>query len=619
MGEKLLDDYPDSVWYKPMTTKIGDYFAGSGQLEKALEIYNKFLKNNKKSKKYPVVLLKKGSALEAMGKKGEAKTIYRSVWLKYPCSEVAGDAFINLARVGGLGGITQSELKKRIDTLYKANCYNTALKAISEMPALLGTTKAQLSMRDELDFIRAKCYYKKRKYKKAEEIFDSLIKNRGRLPSTISYNLLVYWQAKTFDKLEKDNQAILAYLMVYNSNPKSTLADDTLYLAARTFDEIKDYDNAIFYYKKYLKNYSHSRRVRDVLWYIGWIYYVRGDYEVAETYFARMAKNYKKKREYPQYLYWQARALEEQFEIEEAEAIYRTLIKKYHYTYYNYQAIERLKGMGFLVTIKPRASEFDPNFWTPGIFHYTKFTSDERITSHLQKAMELMAMNMDHLSTKELDLVVDRCVGDPELLIEVARLLRYSGNYYTPVVIANRHFKHYLAEYKPGENDLYWQMKYPEAYKSEVERLCAENDLEPAFIYSVMRAESLFQAGVYSWAGAVGLMQIMPSTGKEIANNMGIEDFEVKDLLSYKTNLEFGVYYLKGLMKVNDNDKVISLCGYNAGPGNARKWKRNADPEMEMDEFIENIPYSETRGYVKRILGFYSIYRSLYEGENIIE
>ena len=162
-------------------------------------------------------------------------------------------------------------------------------------------------------------------------------------------------------------------------------------------------------------------------------------------------------------------------------------------------------------------------------------------------------------------------------------------------------------------------MKYPEAYKGEVVKLCRENDLTPAFIYSVMRAESLFQPRVYSWAGAVGLMQIMPATGKEIAGNIGKEEFEVKDLLDYRTNLEFGIYYLKGLMKEFDGDKVLALCGYNAGPGNARKWKSNADPEMEMDEFIENIPYSETRGYVKRILQFYSIYRSLYEGENIIE
>lgn len=619
MGEKLLAEYPDSVWYKDMTTKIGDYFAGSGQSERALTIYNDFLRSNSKSKKYPVVLLKKGKVLESMDRREDAKKAYKSVWLKYPASEASGEAFMCLTRIGGIGDITQGELKRRIDRLYEENRYNSVITAISEMPALLGTTKARLSIKDELEFIKAKCYYRKRDYRKAAEILDSLIRNRGRLPSTLPYNLLLYWRANVYDKMEMDRLAIKTYLKVYNSGPKNTLADDSLYLAARTYEEIKDYDNALFYYNKYLKTYSHSRRIRDVLWYIGWIHYVRGDYEKAGEYFSRMADNYKRKKEYPQYLYWKARVLEERFKLEEAVAIYQTLAKKYHYTYYSYQAIERLKGMGFSHTVKPRNGEFDPNFWTPGFFHYTKFTSDQKITSHLQKSLELMGMNMNELAAAELDLVVERCVGDPELLIEVARLLRYSGDYYTPVVIANRYFKNYLNEYIPGENDIYWQMKYPEAYKGEVARLCRENDLPPAFIYSVIRAESLFQPRIYSWAGAVGLMQIMPATGKEIAKNMGDEDYEVKDLLDYKTNLAFGIYYLKGLMREFNGDKVHALCGYNAGPGNARKWKRNADPEMEMDEFIENIPYSETRGYVKRILEFYSIYRSLYEGENIIE
>ncbi|MBN1573816.1 MAG: transglycosylase SLT domain-containing protein [Deltaproteobacteria bacterium] len=619
LGERLLNEHPDSVWNREMTVKIADYLVGIGKPEKALEIYDDFLKSNKKSKQYPIVLFKKGKTLDSMGKMEEAKLIYKSVWLEYPADETAGMAFIALTKIGGLSNITEGELKRRIDTLYDANCYNSALNAITEMPALLGTAKERLKTRSELEFIRAKCYYGKRDYRKASEILNSLVKNNKDLPPKLPYNLLLFWQAKTYDKMDKDGLAISAYLKIYNSGPRNTLADDALYLAARTYEEIKDYDNALLYYKKYLKSYSHSGRIKEVLWYIGWIYYVKGDYKAAEAYFDRMTNSYKGKSEYPQYLYWKARALEEQFKVEEAMAIYRTLIDKYSYTYYNYQAIERLKGMGISVTIRPRSDKFDQNFWSPGLMRYTKFTSDERITSHLKKSLELMSMNMNDLASLELDLIVERCVGDPELLIEVARLLRYSGDYYTPVVIANRYFKNYLDEYIPGENDLYWQMKYPEAYKGEVVKLCKENEIEPAFIYSVMRAESLFQPGVYSWAGAVGLMQIMPATGREIAEGISHEDFEVKDLLDHRTNLKFGVYYLKGLMREFGDDKVLALCGYNAGPGNARKWKKNADPKMEMDEFIENIPYSETRAYVKRILQFYSIYRSLYEGENIIE
>ncbi len=93
-------------------------------------------------------------------------------------------------------------------------------------------------------------------------------------------------------------------------------------------------------------------------------------------------------------------------------------------------------------------------------------------------------------------------------------------------------------------------------------------------------------------------------------------DFAVDDLKDYRTNVRFGIYYLSGLMTDFDGEKVYALCGYNAGPGNARKWIKNRDPEMEMDEFIEAIPFSETRAYVKRILNTESIYRAVYEGDN---
>ena len=615
MGERLLTEHPDSVWYQDMTLGVGDYYSGVREYEMALDIYDRFLKNNKKSENYKDVLLQKGKTLEINGNYDEAIGIYKTLWLEYPCDEVSVEAFNGLIRLKGLSGITVWELKERVDRLYDANCYSSAISAIAEIPALLGTTYDSLPVKEELEFTKARCYYRMRKYKKADEILEKLWDDPGHLSKT----LLLYWRAKTYDKLDKDSLAIATYLEVFNKYPKSSLADDGLYLAARTFEEIKDYDNAIYYYEKYINTYSHSDRVKDIIWYIGWLYYLKGDYERAEEKFERMGRSYKKKKDYPQYLYWKARAMEKGGKVEDAIPIFMELWEKYPYTYYSYQAGERLEELGYELDIVPRETTFDPNFWDPNFGSYLDFTSDERITSHLDKAIDLMSMNYGEDARRELELVVERCVGDPDLLIEVARLLRYSGDYYTPVLIAHRNFDHHLDEYRPGVNDIYWQMKYPLSYRNDVERLCEEYDLEPYFVYSVIRAESLFQDKVYSWAGAIGLMQIMPATGEGIAKELGIENFEVDNLLDYRTNLRFGTYYLSGLMRKYEEEKVYALCGYNAGPGNAQKWKDNRDSDMEMDEFIENIPFSETRSYVKRILGFYSIYKNLYEGDNIIQ
>ncbi len=613
-AQRLLDTYPDSVWFADTSVMIGDYYAKMGDYEKALSIYDNFLSENKKSAQYPAILVLKGGVLEETGSKDKALAAYKEVWIGYPASAGAGSAFAGINRLGGVGGLTLAELKKRVNNLYDAGAYDEAVLASAQLPALLGATIHSLpkNVVREIEYLKVKSYFKTGKYEKARETVEALMANPGNLPSTE----LLYWRARIYDRLERDDAAVSYYLDLFRTHPTDSLAPDALYLAARTLEEMKRYDEAIQHYQTYLTTYSRGEKVREVLWNIGWLYYVRKDYAKAEEYFERMTRDYRDKSEYPQYLYWKARALERMERSAEAAAVFKTIREKYIATYYGYQAGLRLRSLGVDVPVTPRKDAFDESFWTKDFGRYDTFTSDARITSHLTKALELMTMNLDGDAANEVELVVGRCVGDPDLLVEVARLLRYSGDYYTPILMAAKHFSHFFATYQPGTNDVYWQMRYPEGYKKEVERFSDEFGLEPSFVYAVIREESLFQPRVTSWAGAVGLMQIMPATGTSIASQLGVEDFAVEDLKDCRTNVRFGIYYLSALMTEFGGEKVYALCGYNAGPGNAHKWIKNRDPEMDLDEFIENIPFSETRAYVKRILNTESIYRAVYEGDD---
>ena len=613
-AQRLIDAYPDSVWFADTSVMIGDYYAKMGDYTKALSIYDGFLSENKKSPQYPAVLVLKARAMEEMGNKDRALAVYKEVWIGYPAGNAATDAFAGIGRLGGVGGLTLSEMAKRIGNLYDAGAYNEVIAAVTQLPALLGVKPQSLpaNVVREMEYLKAKSYFKTAAYEKARETIEALLANPGNVPSTE----LLYWRARTYDRLEKDDTAVVYYLDFFRVYPTDSLAAEALYLAARTLEEMKRYDEAIRHYQTYLSTYSRGERARDVLWNIGWLYYMKKDYAKAEEYFERMTRNYRDKSEYPQYLYWKGRALERSGRPDEAALVFRTIRTKYIATYYGYQSELRLRALGIDVPETPKKDGFNESFWTRDFGRYDAFTSDVRITSHLTRALELMTMNMDDDAANEIELVVDRCVGDPDLLVEVARLLRYSGDYYTPIVMAARHFSHFFTEYKPGTNDVYLQMRYPEGYKKEVERFAGEFGLEPSFVYAVIREESLFQPRVASWAGAVGLMQIMPATGKSIAAQLGVEDFAVDDLKDCRTNVRFGIYYLSGLMEEFGGEKVYALCGYNAGPGNARKWIKNRDAEMEMDEFIENIPFSETRAYVKRILNTESIYRAVYEGDD---
>ena len=137
------------------------------------------------------------------------------------------------------------------------------------------------------------------------------------------------------------------------------------------------------------------------------------------------------------------------------------------------------------------------------------------------------------------------------------------------------------------------------------------NGVDPFLVLSVMRQESLFQADIVSPADARGLMQIIPPTGKMIASKLGVNGFSPNNLFDPKTNIDFGVWYLKSLMDRSDGDLVRVLSSYNAGEKRSDLWWKRTK-HLDMDERIESITFRETRNYVKRVLRNLENYKRLY-------
>jgi soluble lytic murein transglycosylase len=130
--------------------------------------------------------------------------------------------------------------------------------------------------------------------------------------------------------------------------------------------------------------------------------------------------------------------------------------------------------------------------------------------------------------------------------------------------------------------------------------------VDSLLIKAVMKKESNLNPGAISKTGAVGLMQIMPKTALEIANQLNIVDYSDRTLKEVEINIMFGTYYLKKLLNYYNNNQILALVAYNAGIGNTENWY-SKDPEI--GEKICKIPYKETRHYVRSILFIYKIYR----------
>ncbi len=155
------------------------------------------------------------------------------------------------------------------------------------------------------------------------------------------------------------------------------------------------------------------------------------------------------------------------------------------------------------------------------------------------------------------------------------------------------------------------QTIYPIKYQEHVKKSAQEMGIDELLIYSIIKAESGFEANVKSASGAIGLMQIMLPTAEEIARELGIEDITEKQLYEAETNIKIGTKYFSMLLDAYDNKLNLAIIAYNAGMGNVNAWIEDGTIN-EQGTDIENIPFAETKMYVKKILQNYEIYKEIY-------
>ena len=150
----------------------------------------------------------------------------------------------------------------------------------------------------------------------------------------------------------------------------------------------------------------------------------------------------------------------------------------------------------------------------------------------------------------------------------------------------------------------------PRAHAELVEAAARRHGLDPNLLFAVMRVESVYQTEIVSYAGAIGLAQIMPRTGTLIAMERGIDDFTPADLLDPETNLDFAAWYLRSLIDRFDGHLPLAIASYNGGPHNVRRWLAEHPSTMPLDAFLEHIPFDQTHRYVRRVLTHYQAYRA---------
>jgi soluble lytic murein transglycosylase len=327
-------------------------------------------------------------------------------------------------------------------------------------------------------------------------------------------------------------------------------------------------------------------------------------------------------------MFWQAKSFEKTGLTPEAATLYKNILSLNSYSYYTFASIRALEKLGVSVSnseINKEASPLNEDIGTilPEVFDsllvpvYVSENSDDASEdpikfSHFDKAKELLYLELSNSASTEIEAAKPELEKDNYSILQVATLYYMAKDYINSEKVISQYYSKLKTGLTGPYLDYFYYLIYPYGYKELVDKYSGQFGVDPMFALAVIREESRFNPQAGSYAGAQGLMQIMPATGKSIAGSIGVKNFSNEMLLDPETSIMMGCYYL-GKQLENFNQNEYYACGaYNGGPGAMSRWVTD-NGSKEIDEFIEYVTYEETRNYIKKVMASYYFYKILYE------
>ncbi|MCM2269593.1 MAG: lytic transglycosylase domain-containing protein [Thermoanaerobaculia bacterium] len=328
------------------------------------------------------------------------------------------------------------------------------------------------------------------------------------------------------------------------------------------------------------------------LWEHGWEAYDRGDTARAVAVWRQLAELYPRTPSARSGRYWTARALEQRGDDEAARALYREILAADTADFYARQAGLRLAGARRATVDAPPERER----WPESLV--------------LARAARLSHWGLDRLAQEEIALVAARAEPRAAAALRAVVLAR-SGERRASLGALREAFPELGTAHQARVPDAAIELYYPVDYRDTVARAAAREGLSASLVLGMIHQESAFDAAARSRSGARGLMQLMPSTGQEVARRLGLP-FSTARLNDPETSVRLGTHYFRQMLDRFDGNVELALAGYNGGPGRISRLWRAAGPSPELDRFLEGLAVSESKHYVKRILVLADSYRSLY-------
>jgi peptidoglycan lytic transglycosylase len=524
--------------------------------------------------------------------------ILRHAYYNYATSYTADNAAADLKKIPEAAFLpppTYSEHERRADALYKTRRWGAAAEEYKAMVNLQPTNSAALIQ-------LANSYMHDGNTREARAALD-------RIPDDGSDASAEKWYQRA-EIARKDNDdtglnTILEHMRA--TTPKSPWLESALLSAGNMYLLRKDYDRAIDYYREIHERFPGGTKAAYAHWKCAWLTYRQNRPEQAKKYFEEQVEFYPGTNEVPNAMYWRGRMAEDDKDYGLARAYYEKLADRYRNYYYGVLARKRLA----LMPTAPAATvaslqhigsarTYDPT---------AQVTDPPEDDLHYMRAKLLQNAGVTDLAVRELQ--AGSSEGPSWEMLEIAHIYSSGGEYYRALQALKRAISGYFAFDINGLPAEYWHGLFPRPYWDALRHYSDENGLDPYLVAALIRQESEFNPEAISHANAYGLMQLLPRTGKGEAKKEGLQHYTTDSLLDPTTNIELGTRYFRKMVDHFGGQVEYALAAYNAGEERVEDW-RASGTYRDIDEFVESIPFTETREYVQAIVRNVEVYKRVY-------
>lgn len=587
-------NFPDSFLTRDAHVVYGTALVAAGRSQEAIVLLEKDRLPTRSD-----LELTLGRAYAATGQSAKAATIFRNLYFTMPLSTEASQADLELRKLPASAATKPAtgERQIRAALLIKGKRFSDAADeyrnilgevAASDRPAI------QIAMADAL-----------RRADRTREARLALAAIPNSTPEINAERMLAMGEIA---RAANDDDGFLRTVAdLRQVAPTSLWLEQALLEAGNIYLLRRDYEHAIDAYRELQQRFPDGSHASYAHWKAAWLTLRIGRNAEAETGFEQQVALYPAFAETPAALYWRARLAEEDNDPGMAAAYYHKLTARFRNYYYGVLAQQRLSKIK-LDDDPPHYAVLDR---VPPLASSTKVAEDALPDDDLrvQKAHLLENGALLDLAASELRAAAAEDKGNWDTA-EIIRMYDDAGRYDAAIEVLKKSVPDYFALDFASLPRSYWEALFPKPYWPDLKKFSESNNLDPYLVASLIRQESEFNPNAVSHANAVGLMQLLPKVGKGVAKQVKLKHFSATQLFTPAINLQLGTHYFRGMVDQYGAFEY-ALAAYNAGTNRVDDWQglgKYRDPA----EFVESIPFTETREYVQAILRNANVYRQLY-------